>query len=183
MLVWLADEWRFEVWKSTFFFVKSDLFPRIYPIIRQSRYRSHPVNSQKKIAIIFPGDMPMFTFFGADSLSEVQCFDCFECSLISSINQRIHVLSAVTKRCRKSFGLHLNNVKHWYKVLSRLRLLSGVRKRRTHSADGFLMPNISCRISPMRSSEVPQLSREISEQKPTLRTSWISLNFWRSSSK
>ena len=62
------------------------------------------------------------------------------------------------KRCRNSFRLWLNSIKHCSEVVSRLRLLSGVSKRGTHHADSFLMHKISCRIWPTRSFEMHTVS-------------------------
>ena len=129
------------------------------------------------VALTFPAHRIVFAFFEARSPGKVHCFDC---SLDFGVYQWIHVspTTTVTKRRRNSFGLRLNSVKHCSKVemVSRLRLLSGVRKRGTHRADSFLMLNISCRIWSTQFFEMPTTLSAISRtfnRRSANTTSWI----------
>lgn len=86
-------------------------------------------------------------FFGASLPNKVHCLNC---SFVSRVHQWIHILSTVTKLGRNSFGLSLNSVKPCYKMVSRLRLLSGVSKCGTHRGKSIPMANILYKIWPTR---------------------------------
>ena len=114
-----------------------------------------PCESQKTVAMTFPADGTVFDYFGARSPHEVHCFDC---SFISGVYWWLHVWSTVTKRRRNSFGLRLNMSKQCSEVVMRFRFCFTERKRGTHLADSFLMPNFSCGIFCMHSVEMSTMS-------------------------
>ena len=54
--------------------------------MESNRYELYRLR-QKTVAIIFPADFTVFTFFGAGLSDEVHCFDC---CFISSVKYQVH---------------------------------------------------------------------------------------------
>ena len=105
---------------------------------RYELYRVYP----KKLAITFPADFTIFTFFGADSPGEVHCFWLF-LRLRWSNGCFVHSNESTQKFIWNS--LRWNISKHCFEIITRSRLWSTVSKRGTHLADSFFIPNCSCK--------------------------------------